>query len=536
MFRSCWLQVHTRLRAVSPVVCWRVKILLRLLPRRVPVRRWSLAFAAVLLALLHGASYWNAGPLDDDFICQVFGRSLLEGRGFSWWGAEQVEGFTVPLWVGLQALGQGLGFWAPDVSRVLGVLGAGLAVWALGRAWGARTGSRSGGPAWILAAAPAFAFHACAGLGTSLLSALIALWLMALVTAEEGDEAHRCHAQRLAGVWLGLACLLRQECALLWLVWMVVAPREEAERRGLVRWLPKGAGIPFLALVSWSALRWFLFGRLLPISYSVKALPMAVDLTYGLDYLLGDLAMLGSGLLALAAVLLVLGTSARPVDRVIGWGFLVYAFYVVVVGGDFIAWSRFFVPAVPLGLWSAAVLVRRWQIKPLGLGLLCVVLQWPAVLPDQDLHSRGARFLDHQVFEERWSLIGRWVGEHAPEGTRLGTSPIGAIAWYSGIEVLDLLGLVHGHSLGLEPDLERVKVKGHHRSATNWMLEERPHWILLGNGMRVDGRLEINPWEVDLYQSAKFQDDYRRIEIDLGQGPPLDLFVRRDLPDPGRVR
>lgn len=494
------------------------------------MRRWSLALAATLLALLHGASYWHAGPLDDDFICQVFGRNLLEGRGFSWWGIEQVEGFTVPLWVALQALGQGLGFDGSDLSRLLGILSGGLAVWALGSAWELRTGSSRGGPAWILAASPAFAFHACAGLGTSLLAALIALWLRALVR----EEREKSDFPWIAGVWLGLACLLRQECALLWLVWILTGRGEGTQdgRRGL----PTGALITLSALAGWSIARWFLFGRLLPISYSVKVLPPVVDWTYGLHYLLNDLIIFGSAGLALAGLALAVNQRTRPVDRVIGWSVVVYALYVVSVGGDFILWSRFFVPAFALGLWCVAVWLQQRAIQPIFVGCLCLAMQWPAVLPDHNVHSRGARFLDHESFEQRWSLIGRWARDHAPAGTRIGTSPIGAIAWHSRLEVLDLLGLVHEHSVGLEPNLELVKVKGHHRSATAWMLGEEPDWILLGNGLRIQGRLEINPWEVELYQSSAFEKGYRRVEVNLGEGSPLDLWVRRDLPDPEGAR
>lgn len=500
--------------------------------------RWPLAFAAIALALLHGASYWSAGPIDDDFICHVFGRSLLEGRGFAWWGSAQVEGFTVPLWVVLHGIGQGLGILSVDLSRVVGIVSAGIAAWALGSAWRMRTGATHGGPAWVLAAAPAFAFHACAGLGTTLLAALIALWLRALVEEEAGDEAERnttTPPRRLAGIWLGLACLLRQECVLLWLIWVVLGTKKSSNAKGFGRWLPPSSAWTLVALAGWSLVRWFWFGRLVPISFSVKGLPLGVDLAYGWRYLIGDLPLLGTVLLAPAAIVLLVGKARRSVDRVIAAGFLVYALFIIGVGGDFVAWSRFFVPAFPLGLWSLAVICSRWPWAMWSTIAACLLLQWPAFLEDENVRGRGARFLDHQVFEQRWSAIGRWMGDNAPTGTRVGTSPIGAMAWHSGVEVLDLLGLVHPHAEGLDPNLD-IQVKGHHRSATDWMIEQAPEWIVLGNGTRIGGRLEINPWEAALFQSKEFQGAYSRVEVDLGEGPPLDLFVRHGWPLPEGVR
>lgn len=484
------------------------------------MRRLVPALAA-LTALAHAALFWGAGPVDDDFICYRFAQSLTEGRGFAWVGSEQAEGFTVPLWVALHALGQLAGLEPTALSRVVGALASAAAAWILGETWaagaGRRNSSRTGGllaagPAWILALTPALAFHANAGLGTTLQALLLALHARALLACESGRPDWR------AGWPLALACLLRQEAALF------VLPL-------LVRRWRAAAVLPLAALAGWTGFRLLWFGRWLPITWSAKKLPLAEDLAYGLRYLLEDLPILGTLALALLA-LSGLRAAAPGALRPLTAGFLLHLAYVLAVGGDHMAWSRYLIPAYPVGLllagWFLAERPRGLAVSAAAGLTMAAALQavWLPVLPP--LRRAEARFLDHEHFEQRWVRIGRWMRAEAPQGTRLATSPIGALGWESRLEVLDLLGLVHEHALGVQPDLEGVGVKGHHRSATAWILAERPEWVLLGNGVRIEGRLEVNPWERGLVQDPRFAEGYRRAEVPLPGEAPFDLFIRRD--------
>lgn len=487
---------------------------------------------AALVALAHGSLFWDAGPVDDDYICYRFAASLAEGRGFAWVGTEQAEGFTVPLWVGLHALGHLAGLEPTVLSRLLGVLASAAAAWVVGDTWragaargsGARTGALlAAGPAWLLALTPALAFHANAGLGTSLQALLLALHARALLACGPG------RAGWAAGWPLALACLLRQEAALF------VLPL-------LARPWRRVAVLPLAALVGWTGFRLVWFGRWLPLTWSAKKLPLTEDLAYGLRYLVDDLPILGSLVLGALALVSLRGAAqgdqgaqgAHAAQRPLAAGFLLHLAYVLAVGGDHMAWSRYLVPAYPVGLLlGARLLAGRPPALALGLTAAVAVGLQAVWLPlGAPLGRAEARFLDQQAFEQRWVRIGRWMRAAAPEGTRLATSPIGALGWESGLEVLDLLGLVHDHALGVPPDLDGVGVKGHHRSATAWVLAERPEWVLLGNGVRIEGRLEVNPWERGLVQDPRFVAGYRRAEVPLEGEAPFDLFVRRDQPLP----
>ncbi|MDA0948488.1 MAG: hypothetical protein O2799_08195 [Planctomycetota bacterium] len=480
---------------------------------------------AALVALAYAALFWGAGPVDDDYICYRFAASLAEGRGFAWMGTEQAEGFTVPLWVALHALGQLAGLEPSVLSRVVGTLASAAAAWVVGQTWAAaargrdrrRTGGLlAAGPAWILALTPALAFHANAGLGTSLQALLLALHARALLACGSGRPHWR------TGWPLAVACLLRQEAALF------VLPL-------LVRRWRAAAILPLAALAGWTGFRLLWFGRWLPLTWSAKKLPLAEDLAYGLRYLVDDLPILGSLVLALLA-LPGLRAAAPGALRPLAAGYLLHLIYVLAVGGDHMAWSRYLIPAYPVGLLLAAwFLAGRAHGLALSVaaGLAMAAALQAVWLPlGPPLRSAEARFLDQEHFEQRWVRIGRWMRTEAPQGTRLATSPIGALGWESGLEVLDLLGLVHEHALRVQPDLEGVSVKGHHRSATAWVLAERPEWVLLGNGVRIEGRLEVNPWERGLVQDPRFAQGYRRAEVPLPSDAPFDLFIRRDHPLP----
>lgn len=467
-----------------------------------------------LLAALHALAFWGAGPVDDDYICYRYAQSLVEGRGFAWFGDVQTEGFTVPLWVGLHAIGLVLGLDPTVSSRLVGALAAGLACWAVGDAAARSRGSHSFlGPAILVAVAPALAFHGAAGLGTTLQASLLALHARQVVRrAQEGGEG-----TLLDGLPLALACLVRQEAFLFVVPHLAALPKS---RRLLA--------LPMASLIGWTSFRLAWFGEWFPLSLGVKRLPLTEDLSYGARYLLEDLPLLGTLPIAL---LLLLRWRCLSVERPLGVGFLLHLLYVAAVGGDHMAWSRLLVPAAPIGFLLA------WRVLPdrvprsALVGLVAVGLQAPHLLGPQDVRSSQARFLDRAGFEDRWEVIGTWMGEHAPPGTRVLVSPIGAIGWTSGLEVLDLLGLVHPHARELAPDLS-VGVKGHHRSATDWALAQEPEWILIGNGVRIQGALEACPWEVELVQDPRFAQGYRHARVPMPSGEDLDLFVRRTGPLP----
>ena len=486
----------------------------------------ALVFVAASLAVAHALSFLGSGPFDDDFICYRYARNWILGQGLVFNPGERFEGFTNPLWVMLLAAGMRLGLEPVDVSLSLSILASGVAAWAVGQAWCERYPAAVWpAPALLLAAVPGFAWHAVSGLGTTLLAALLALWFLAW---ERAARAGRVPWS--AGVFLALACLLRQECALFALVFAAV----ELRYRGRLAVL-----LPLLTLVGWTVFRLVYYGRWFPIPYHVKQLPLIVDLEYGLRYLWQGTLECGVGLLVVLGLFAPRGPrdARRAVTTATSLAVLLHTVYVVGVGGDFVELSRFFVPSLPLmillGCAGARTLVPspRWRA---GLVIAALVLvQWTQF--GWTIHGRAFRRLDHESFEARWARLGKHFALAVAPGTRVAISPIGAFGYHSRLPLVDILGLTHDGLLEVAPDLDGVSMKGHHRHDARWVLAQRPQLVILGNGVRdLDGVLNINPWERDLYLDPEFQRDYQHMIVPIPGDADLDVHVLHGFtPPPG---
>ena len=485
---------------------------------------------AVALALAHALSFLGSGPVDDDFITFRYARNWVEGHGLVFNPGERFEGFTAPLWLLLVALGLELSIDPLVLTPILSIFAVAVATFAIGRVWQRRAEGvavRWPAPALLVALSPVFAWHAVAGLGTTLLAALLALWLDAYDRAVRTDRASTA-----AAFWLALACLLRQEAAVFLPAYLAL---EWRRRRSLALLLP------LVSLAGWCLFRWLYYGRLLPITYTVKKLPLGMDLAFGLRYLWDATRVAGIGALLLLGLPALRGgpgrdrgaDRGRDALRVAGLGVWLHTAYVVYVGGDFVPFARFFVPTLPLVALLACeglnrTVPRRAQALLFALGILA--LQWTQL-------ERPQRFGEHRFFEERWAALGSHFAATVSANTTVAISPIGAFGWYSRLPLVDILGLTHDGVLDAVPDPE-VIMKGHHRFDADWVLDEAPDHVILANGVRQPdtGKLWINPWERDLYLSSRFQESYVHMRAPIPGSEPLDVFVRRGAtPLPGSI-
>lgn len=476
-----------------------------------------------LLACAHAASFLGAGPFDDDFIVYRYARNWVEGHGLVFNPGERVEGYTVPLWMMLMALAIRVGASPVGWSLALSIVSCGVATFAIGSAWARRfPGSHAYAPALLLAATPAFAWHGVVGLGTTLLAALLALWLASYEKAAASGRTPLA-----ASVFLALACLLRQECVVFavpftWIEWR--------RRPGPVSLLP------WVTLVGWTLFRLGYYGRLLPMPFHTKQLPLAVDLGYGVRYLGRSTLECGVGLLWLLAPLALRArTGPRAPLRVFLWGGLAHVVYVVWVGGDFMSFARFFLPALPIGLYLACTGVRSvladTRARVAACASLLIAMQWTQL-------ERPQLFGEHRFFEERWAALGRHFARTVAPNTRVAISPIGAFGWYSRLPLIDVLGLTNDVVWRQEPALD-IAMKGHHRFDGEWVVAQRPEIVILGNGVRQpgSGRLDVNPWERTIVMDPDFVANYEQFQIPIEGSEPLDIFKRKDVsPPPGARR
>jgi hypothetical protein len=155
---------------------------------------------------------------------------------------------------------------------------------------------------------------------------------------------------------------------------------------------------------------------------------------------------------------------------------LCYSGYIILVGGDYMAMYRFFVPILPFGYillaYGATILYAETpnsSNRPMLataliiLGLLgtfvhSTPLESRIFVKPTITHGQHRGVLTEQWHSQRLSVIGRFFNEYNKDkGSSLATNAIGAVSFYSNLRIYGFHGLV-------DPDLahKRRKDKGKH--------------------------------------------------------------------------
>jgi len=390
----------------------------------------ALAFAFTVL--LAGAFAWHAGFTNDDALISIrYAENLAAGNGLVYNAGERVLGTTTPLWTLLLAGFGVLGFDLPTTATVLGVLAygwAGAATVLLLRAGGAPWFSQAFA-ALLVATAPGLQYWAGSGMETAAYVALIAtfLWLF---------ETERLGALGLVG---GALLLVRPDAGLFLLCACVLHCWSERSVRPVLRVLPG-----FLLITA----PWFIgatlyYGSPLPNSGFAKRLQVQ-------DWgpFLVQLAKYTAPAFALAPFLLV-GIAKRVVDP--RRALPVACLLVFVLGmhfGSLPGCPWYFPPAIYLAVVLAAegayavarALAGDAAVLRSGMAVAALV---GALLGNHHLPATARKAKRDQAEIERlWGAVGDELARIAPPGARVAVDNIGYIGYRSGLDVVDIMGLV----------------------------------------------------------------------------------------------
>lgn len=518
-----------------------------------------------LLALLFLAHAVHLRAVTDDaYISFHFARHLATGFGLAWKeGDPPLEGYSNFLWVVFHALAYRAGLSLETTSLVLG-LAAGLGVLAFALAFARRWFGTAAPPtlfvvSWLVACGPLAAWSA-GGLETSLFACLILGG-----TYYTGSYARRgatADLVRLA-VCFFLSCLTRPEgigvtgivllASTLW--WPrpagngaehAAAGTPAPTRARLWRGVALGVFLPFAIYTLW---RVSYFGSLLPNTFHAKTGGGADHVLRGARYLLYFARDYVLPLAVLVGVIAALGRSARSAGvaaartgagaahasgdperrfetRLLLALTVVFGAYVAVVGGDYMPMYRFLVPLVaPLALLAAAA------VAPVGGGALATRGQRTAAALAVAL-ALGLTFhhstpLERDTFGkppllegtyrgvllQRWntarlSHIGRFFRDHSrsPQES-IAARGVGAIAYFSNLPVIDVLGIVDPHIARVQSDRHTLRKSppGHEKRDWPYVLDLKPTYIVLKS------RLKPAPLPVESITSDMGPDEVERV-------------------------
>ena len=481
-----------------------------------PPATWTILIA---LAFVAHVVYLN-GVAEDAFIALRFAGNLAHGHGLVWNpGTLPVEGYTDFLWVIVCAGAIALGL--PGVAFAQGLsIAAGLATLGLTYAIGRRLMSWPPAvalvPCGLLAVCGPFATWSSSGMESTLfgLFILVATYQFALFWREGGVTPALAGALALL-----LATLTRPEGVLIAVILLglslMVGLFQARERLAPLALSTVAFASAFGLYFAW---RYSRYGYVLPNTFYAKTGGGVAQVLRG--GLLAYLFLMQFAVpLAPAALVVVWETGAPPLSRlhtisVVEWfrrsSFIVFAAVIfvaytannVLVGGDYMAMHRFFVPVLPFmyllfGLLVAALYKRLSRpANAVGFRALLAFVAMATFFPSTPLErsffaSPPQQHGDYRGVQiERWhvarlSVIGRFFNGYRRDPTeRLATTAIGAIGYYADMQIDDIHGLVDTHiaHLPAPPDFAKHRA-GHGRIDLPYTFSLEPTYVMFSRDL-----------------------------------------------------
>ncbi len=485
------------------------------------------ATAGALTALVLFVAQHAFSIYDDAYIYFRYADNLAAGCGPAFnCGDAPVEGFTSPLYLALLWLGALLTGDVEAWSQILGTLSLGAALVLAIRL--ARTGGETVSVplgaacalsvAGVLAADHHLLLNAVSGLETPLAAACIVALAGAVLRKDNTWTA----------VWVLTGVLLRPECG----VFVLLLP--------MLPWMRTRRSVAAVvaSLAAMTAIRWLVFGDVLPNTYWAKAGGTPQHAELGLTYLAECVRTFP--LLLLAPFVLFVRERRREHAYLLA-GMALWCAYFFRTGGDHFAYARLVVPLVPAATALAFVgltTLPRPTDPRLRLALLGAVAVATGLRAGIRHHVPEAHGFSNV---QRWTRVGRWLRTHH-RGDTMATIPVGAMAYTSGLHTLDLVGIttaeVARSGNGLPPELVRRAWLGHERHNTPWVLGQAPELI-------VTTKFRDQPWRhLDEVKAGFYADWLLLQEIKAGRaaydiydaeiepGVHWLMYRRRDLASP----
>ncbi|MFT5289696.1 MAG: arabinofuranosyltransferase [Planctomycetota bacterium] len=529
-------------------------------PRRFGI--WALLSLLIALAavfVLPGVLGY--GVIDDAYISLRYADNFVQGNGLVFNPGEYVEGYTNFLWTLVLGLGIRLGAAGPGFAVWAGLFAAALTLVAtlglharLARGEGTtgrglESGWRLAATPLILALSPTFLAYGASGLESAAFAFLLILHAYLILGKQNGIGSNT--ALGAAGIVLALANMTRPEATaffvfdvtalvLLWLIQRRKRGSFAVDPRGITL-LVTGFALPFGAFLLW---RHGTYGYWLPNTYYAKVGgPSSALLGSGGAY------MFAVGLRTLALIAVPLGLVAakmRGDARLLYLSclLLVQLIVIALVGGDHMALWRFGVTLLPLSVIllreGFETLTQEKLASPIG-ALLLLLVGWGAGLWTANsvrLHERNehSRAQLEVTLAEEWASFGQWLARYAESGDSISLLPIGAIGFYSGLHVIDQLGLIDEHIAHLDVETGTGYV-GHEKFDNDYVLGLQPRFLMANHQVTFGQEITQTQYDGaayfevhrDLVGRPQLRRDYVFRCIRAGDGLHYAFYERRDL-------
>ncbi|MEJ2720491.1 MAG: hypothetical protein P8181_05045 [bacterium] len=519
--------------------------------------RFAVLALSVALLLCVAVPFWNWIP-DDAYISFEYARNFAGGNGLVFNPGERVEGFSNLLWTLGLALGARLGASIELISRAVSLAAAVISLWLMLLlfervvATGGSNGPRT--TLWPVATAMfasatffPLAFYATAGLETTFYLCLLLAGAVCHLGARPGWQ-YVSHAAFLA------AALCRPE-GIMFLVVNVIFVM--AGRRAGALAAPRIGGAAALAVyAAVMAVKHQYFGGIVPNTCFAKpgaSLSYREPLSRGLRYLVRFFVTSGAVLLLPFAWLAATTREKRYPWFYIGSFAVCQLGFIVYVGADVLRFDRFAVPLFPWLVTLALMGVTRRGPLPrdrTGAAARRLFVLAAAVIMGLSVfraHRALVKYCDHDWMHARAQCdIGRFLGPRGalgaflPEDGTIVTNEIGAIRYYSGRPVIDMLGLTDKTVSAIR--YESFQTYGIGSSpwsavtVSRYLLDRDPACVIIpSTGMlslhdRTVHRRNMHPLWYAIFTDPRLESNYRALyRFTIHPQKYLYLFVRDDI-------
>jgi len=375
---------------------------------RSSARASLLVGAACGLAFLLSVLPREAWIIDDALIYQNYVRSALQGRGLVYGPGMTAEGYSSPLWTVLLCMLGAIGLKGFGVAKILGALMGASAAALIGFFAARRLGWKPGlAVSLLLALSPAWAWWSASGMETPLFGLLFAAVAVACLSRHEVAAAT---ATGLIGVgrpegFIFVAALL--------MYFVLLSAKDGWSRRRTITVVT----LCLAPLIAWSVFRLINYEALIANSAWAKlgggAREVSKPALQGVAYVFESLKRLpGPWIVALVSTFATLRYAAREPSHMLVVALLyLLVLFSVFVGGDWMPWTRFIVPGVPLMLILGIAAWDEYQGNARALFGAVVGIALLLTAAQQFLEFNGY-FTHHEISGHR--LVPRWPSLRRP--------------------------------------------------------------------------------------------------------------------------
>ena len=307
--------------------------------------------------------------------------------------------------------------------------------------------------------------------------------------------------------------------------------------------------IIYLPVFLW---KWSYFGYPFPNTYYDKTGGGLIQIAAGLSYLWTNLAetFIPSGLL-LVIFLVTMKKDSFFLEKIYLLIVLLSSWLIVAMnGGDYMLKGRFLTPMFPIlyvlaGLAISQLIDRISNSYRLILvsGMLLIsfalwYLEKPIVknYADKPFPSAKANKPREIVSTPEFVAIGRALHDIAQPGNSIALVPIGAIGYYSGMDVYDMVGLVDpiiAHEPFSQEYIKSSWRPGHDKGDGLYILQRAPTYILIIDRLTYMPVPDVDDWAlqyksiVEIWNSQEFHEQYHFCPIRT-RGWYINLYCRND--------